>query len=166
MGGLADLLSAEAFTEYQAEHQTNVLGLLHVAQAFAPVLKHNGGGALVQLNSVASIKSFSDFATYSASKAASYSLTQALREKLAQQGTLVVSVHPGPIKTDMAESVGLGDIAEPPTLVADAIFDALRNDQFHVFPDSMAQQFQAAYTSFAQAIVESEIQESEVQEQM
>ena len=123
----AELLSPEAIAEYEAEHKTNVLGLLHVAQAFAPVLKANGGGALVQLNSVASIKSFADFATYSASKAASYSLTQALREKLADQGTAVVSVHPGPIKTDMAEAVGLGDIAEPPTLVADGIFTALRD---------------------------------------
>lgn len=154
-----DVLSPDAFREYEAEHKTNVLGFLHVAQAFAPVLKSNGGGALVQLNSVASIKSFSDFATYSASKAASYSITQALREKLADQRTAVVSVHPGPIKTDMAESVGLGDIAEPPSLVAEAIFTALRNEQFHVFPDSMAKQFESAYEGFAESIVEAAITE-------
>ncbi|QDV47028.1 3-oxoacyl-[acyl-carrier-protein] reductase FabG [Stieleria neptunia] len=154
-----DLLSPQAFSDYEAEHKTNVLGLLHLAQAFAPVLKSNGGGALVQLNSVVSIKSFVDFATYSASKAASYSLTQALREKLALQQTSVVSVHPGPIKTEMAEAVGLADVAESPALVAEAIFAALRDDQFHVFPDSMAKQFEAAYAGFAKAFVEAELSE-------
>ncbi len=155
----ADVFSTDAVKEYEAEHQTNVLGWLHVAQAFTPVLKANGGGALVQLNSVASIKSFADFATYSASKAASYSLTQAIREKAAPMGIQVVSVHPGPIKTDMADSVGLGEIAEPPSLVAEGIFHALREDEFHVFPDSMAKQFQTAYESYAKNVVEAEIAE-------
>lgn len=157
----ADVLSPEALTEYQDEHQTNVLGWLHMAQQFAPVLKSNGGGGLVQLNSVASIKSFVDFATYSASKAASYSLTQALRERLASQGTHVVSVHPGPIKTDMASDVGLSDIAEPPELVAEGIFDALRDGTFHVFPDSMAKQFESAYAGYAESIVEASEETSE-----
>ena len=40
------------------------------------VLKANGGGALVQLNSVASYLSFPDFATYAASKAAAYEVRQ------------------------------------------------------------------------------------------
>jgi len=75
-----------------------------MAQAFAPILKTNGGGALVQLNSIASMKNFSDLATYSASKAASYSITQALRDVLKEQGTHVVSVHPGSIATDIDHS--------------------------------------------------------------
>ena len=40
-----------------------------------PVLQANGGGVFGQLNSVVSLKSFSAFSTYSASKAASYSYT-------------------------------------------------------------------------------------------
>jgi len=72
---------------YQYEQDINVYGLIRMARAFAPVLKANGGGALVQLNSVASIKSFEALATYSASKAASYSITQALRALLKEQGT-------------------------------------------------------------------------------
>ncbi|NET62651.1 MAG: SDR family NAD(P)-dependent oxidoreductase, partial [Symploca sp. SIO2E6] len=93
----ASPLDEHAIVALSFEIDVNVNGLIRVAQAFAPALKQNGGGALVQLNSVASIKNFADFATYSASKAASYSITQALRDKLAEQGTAVVSVHPGPI---------------------------------------------------------------------
>src|SRR5262249_43812902 len=103
----ASPLDTGAIAALQFEIDVNVFGLIHMAQAFAPVLAANGGGAFVQLNSVASLKSFADFATYSASKAAAYSITQGLREKLKPQGTLVVSVHPGPIATDMADAAGL-----------------------------------------------------------
>ena len=53
----------------------------------------NGGGAFVQLNSVAALKCVPGFATHSASKAAAYSITQALHELLGQQGTAVLSVR-------------------------------------------------------------------------
>ncbi|MEZ6106217.1 MAG: SDR family NAD(P)-dependent oxidoreductase [Pirellulaceae bacterium] len=69
---VANALETAAFEALEYEFQINVYGLLHVAQAFAPVLKANGGGAFAQLNSVASLKAFPDFATYCASKAAAY----------------------------------------------------------------------------------------------
>ncbi|MEM9645224.1 MAG: SDR family oxidoreductase [Planctomycetota bacterium] len=156
----ASAADPNAIESLKFELDVNVFGLLRVAQAFSPVLKENGGGAFVQLNSVASIKSFADFATYSASKAASYSLTQGLRESLRPQGTDVISVHPGPIQTDMAHGAGLEEIAEPPSLVAKAIFDAVADGRFHVWPDSMAQQFESAYEGFAKNVVEPEPEES------
>ncbi len=147
-------LDKNAITALQFEMKINVYGLINMAQAFAPVLKANGGGVFVQLNSVVSMKTFSNFATYSASKAASYSITQALRELLSEQGTIVLSVHPGPIATDMGDAAGLTEIAEPPTLVADGIIAALKAGEFHVFPDSMAKQIGGAYESFAKNVVE------------
>lgn len=156
----ATAVDAHAIESLEYEMNVNVYGLIRMAQAFAPVLKANGGGAFVQLNSVASLKNFADFATYSASKAASYSITQGLRATLQQQGTHVVSVHPGPIQTDMANDAGLTEIAEPPSLVAIATFDALETGAFHAWPDSMAKQFGEAYHTFAENIVEAEVQES------
>ncbi|MEO0423279.1 MAG: SDR family oxidoreductase [Pseudomonadota bacterium] len=155
----AEALSDDVFDALSFELDNNVYGLLRVAKAFAPVLERNGGGALVQLNSVASLKNFPAFATYSASKAAAYSLTQALRAQLAEQGTAVVSVHPGPIATDMGDAAGLGEIAEPPSLVAQAIIEALAGGEFHAWPDSMAKQFQEAYGSFASGVVEADLSE-------
>jgi len=152
-------LSEDAIESLQFEMEANVYGLIHVAQAFAPVLKANGGGALVQLNSVASLKNFPQFTTYSASKAASYSVTQALKSLLKEQGTLVVSVHPGPIATDMGNAAGFEEIGEPPELVADGIVAALKSGEFHVFPDSMAQQVGSAYQSFAENVIEAEMSE-------
>ncbi len=155
----ASPLSPEAFAALDYEVDVNVKGLMRMAQAFAPVLKANGGGAFVQLNSVASLKNFAAFATYAASKAASYSITQGLRDKLKEQGTVVVSVHPGPIATDMANDAGLGEIAEPPSLVADGIVNALASGEFHVFPDSMARNFWQAYQGFAKSVVEADMSE-------
>ncbi len=152
-------LSPEAFEALQFEMDANVYGLLRIAQAFAPVLKANGGGALVQLNSVVSMKCFPEFATYCASKAAAYSITQALRAQLKEQGTAVHSVHPGPIATDMGDAAGLTEIAEPPALVGEAIVAALAAGAFHVYPDSMAQQIGEAYASFATNVVEAEMSE-------
>lgn len=152
----ASPLSAEAFDALDFEIDVNVKGLMRMAQAFAPVLTANGGGAFVQLNSVASLRNFADFATYAASKAAAYSITQGLRDLLAPQGTLVVSVHPGPIATDMANDAGLGEIAESPDLVANGIIAGLAAGEFHVFPDSMAQDFWKGYRDFAKAFVESD----------
>ena len=157
---IASVISDDVVETLQQEINVNVYGLLRMAKAFAPALKANGGGALVQLNSVASIKSFPDFATYAASKAASYSLTQALRASLGEQDTQVVSVHPGPIQTDMGSSAGFDDIAEPPSLVANAIFDAIASGAFHVWPDTMAKQIGGAYKGFADAVVDADMDES------
>lgn len=154
----ANALAPDALDCLDYEIDINVKGLIRVAQAFAPVLARNGGGALVQLNSVASVRSFAAFATYAASKAAAYSITQALRETLAEQGTRVVSVHPGPIETDMAKAAGLDD-TDPPSVVADAILAALKNDTFHVFPDKLAKQVWFAYEGFAKAVVERSLTE-------
>lgn len=155
MLNVADPLSANAIEAMKQEMEVNVYGLMRISQAFAPVLEYNGGGVLVQLNSVASMKNFADFATYSASKAASYSITQALRDKLIAKGIRVLSVHPGPIDTDMARSVGLGELAEPAELVPWAILSALKGDDFHVYPDNMAKQIANAYQGFSSGVIDS-----------
>lgn len=152
-------LSEDALNSLEFEMTANVYGLIRVAQAFSPVLKANGGGALVQLNSVASLKSFPQFTTYCASKAAAYSVTQALKEMLKEQGTMVVSVHPGPISTDMGDAAGFEEIGEPPELVADGIVAALKSGEFHVFPDSLAKNVGAAYQSFVENVIEAEMVE-------
>ena len=148
------LLAEDAIAALEFQMSVNVYGLIYMAQAFAPVLKTNGGGVFAQINSVASLKSYSNSTTYCASKAAAYSITQALRELLSEQGTLVLSVHPGPIATDMSDAAGLTEVAEPPALVADGIIEALKTGDFHVFPDSTAKQMGGAYKSFAENVVE------------
>ena len=148
----AGVMDEDVIEQFQTELNINVYGLIRMAQAFAPLLKRNGGGAFVQINSIASLSSFPR-ATYPASKAASYSFTQAIRHVFEEQGTAVLSVHPGPIATDMAAASGLED-TDPPHVVSEGIVEALREGDFHLFPDRMAKDFEKAYHNFAEAIIE------------
>lgn len=152
-------LDDDAIDALEEAMKVNVFGLVRMAQAFAPVLKKNGGGAFVQINSIASLKCSSNFATHSASKAAAYSITQALRELLGQRNTMVLSVHPGLIATDMADSAGLAGTAEPPSVVGEGIVDALKSGEFHLFPDTMARRIGNAYCSFSREVIEAYIEE-------
>ena len=67
----------------RAELEVNYLGLVSVTQAFAPVLAAHGGGAFVNVLSVVSWAASPSLTTYSASKAAAWSFTNAARIELA-----------------------------------------------------------------------------------
>ncbi len=149
----ASVMDEDVIEQFQTELNVNVYGLIHMAQAFAPVLKRNGGGAFVQLNSIASLRSFPR-ATYPASKAAAYSFTQALRPVFKEQGTATLSVHPGPILTDMAISSGFAEDSDLPSVVSEGIVTSLKEGKFHLFPDRMAKDFENAYRQFAEEIIE------------
>ncbi|MCA9042067.1 MAG: SDR family oxidoreductase [Planctomycetaceae bacterium] len=155
---ISDPFSENAFEALDYEIDVNVKGLIRMARAFAPLLEKSSG-VFAQLNSVASLRCFADFTTYCASKAAAYSVTQALHDLLQPKGVRVISVHPGPILTDMGNEAGLTEIAEPPELVAEGFLKALSNDDYHVFPDTMAKNFWQAYKAFAQGVVEPQAQE-------
>jgi short-subunit dehydrogenase len=120
------------------EMETNYFGALNMIRAFAPILKQNGGGAIVNLLSIASVVNVPVFASYSASKAALLSLTQGVRAELAQQGILVVGVFPGPVDTAMAENVPLDKV--PPIQIAQATLQAVEQRVEDVYPDSVSEQ--------------------------
>ena len=94
-----------------------------IGKAFAPVLERNGGGAFVSVLSVFSWVATPLLTTYSASKAAAWSFTNAARIQLRRRGTHVVGVHAGPVDTDMAAGFDLEKI--PPATVATFALDAL-----------------------------------------
>ena len=81
--------------------ETNFFGVLNVSKTFAPVLKVNGGGALLNVLSVASWVNGGELAAYSASKSAAWSLTNALRHELAAQKTQVLGLHMAYVDTDL-----------------------------------------------------------------
>ncbi len=150
---ISDPLAENAVESLQFQMEGNVYSLIRIAQAFGPVLKANGGGALAQMNSLASLKNFLPFTTYSASKAAAYSVTQGLRDAWAEQGTQVISILAGPLKTDMSDSAGMGEGAPSPDVAAEALVDALKSGDFLVYPDAMAEGAGQAYSAFADNVI-------------
>lgn len=127
------------------EMDVNYFGTFGVSQAFAPVLARNGGGAIVNIASVASLTNFPMLLAYSASKAATHSLTQASRMLLAAQGTQVYGVYPGPIDTRMAEKIEMPKTS--PAECARAIVAGIESGTEDIFPDAMSQGMGAAYLS-------------------
>jgi len=117
---------------------------------FAPVLKKNGGGAIVNLLSVASLVNFPMLGSYSASKAALFSLTQGVRAELANQGTTVTGVFPGPIDTDMGKDIDMEKAS--PDEIARGTLKAIENGQEDVFIDEMAVQFKQGLLSDPKAV--------------
>ena len=65
----------------------------------------NGGGALLNVLPVLSWVTLPSVATYSASNAAAWSLSNGLRNELKAQGTQVTSLHVGYMDTDMTRSL-------------------------------------------------------------
>src|SRR6185369_16969038 len=61
---LGGLMTADAEEQLRRHLETNVLGVLRMSRAFAPVLARNGGGALLNIASVASFISGPLLANY------------------------------------------------------------------------------------------------------
>ena len=99
------VLGAPTMDDARLEIETNYLGTLAMCRAFAPVLKRNGGGVLVNMLSVVSFFNAPMQGSYCASKAAEWSLTKAVRFELRAQGTLVIGVYAGYIDTDMTANL-------------------------------------------------------------
>ena len=115
--------------------ETNVYGALRVAQCFAPVLGRNGGGALVNIMSMMSwsVGTAAGAATYGATKAALWSLTNSLRVELADQRTQVVGVHLGYLQTDMTTTLDVHKL--DPATAAETVVSAIAANATEVLVD-------------------------------
>jgi NAD(P)-dependent dehydrogenase (short-subunit alcohol dehydrogenase family) len=125
-----------SFDGARLEMEVNYLAPWAVSRAFAPALAANGGGALVNMLSVASWRANNRFPGYAASKAAEWSLTNALRVALREQGTLVVGVHVGYVDTDAAAGVDAPKV--PAAQVAEKTMDGIARDDPEVLVDEAA----------------------------
>jgi NAD(P)-dependent dehydrogenase (short-subunit alcohol dehydrogenase family) len=85
--------------------ETNFFGVLRMSQAFAPVLKANGGGAFLNVLSIVSWINAGLLAPYAASKSAAWSLTNSLRHELQAQHTQVTALHMAFVDTDLARGI-------------------------------------------------------------
>jgi NAD(P)-dependent dehydrogenase (short-subunit alcohol dehydrogenase family) len=141
LGNVGDLLEGDLDVARQVM-EANFFGTWAVSRAFAPILARSGGGALVNMLSVASWNGSDVTPVYAASKAAQWSLTDAFRKGLRKQGTLVVGVHVGPVDTDGSAWMNTPkvDAAE----VAERALRALEAGQTEVLVDELARTVKAS----------------------
>lgn len=118
--------------------EVNFFGPMRLAQAFAPILAANGGGALVNVLSVLSWTVLPGTGVYSATKAAGLMWTDGLRTELSSQGTQVVAVHAAFIDTQM--SAGLQGPKTSPEVVAQRVLAGLEEGQQEILVDEISRQ--------------------------
>jgi NAD(P)-dependent dehydrogenase (short-subunit alcohol dehydrogenase family) len=143
------LFGSAVLEQARREMEVNYFGPLHLLQRLAPTLQRNGGGAVINVGSAAGLTNVPFFPTYSASKAALHSLTQAARNLLAAQDTSVFGVYAGPVDTDMVRDLQLPKT--PPRDVAFAILAGVEAGQEDIYPDPYAVEFGRQFGSSPKA---------------
>jgi NAD(P)-dependent dehydrogenase (short-subunit alcohol dehydrogenase family) len=125
--------------------ETNFYGVLRMSKAFAPALKANGGGGLLNVLSIVSWVNGGELAAYAASKSAAWSLTNSLRNELAAQKTQVLGLHMGYVDTDL-----IRDFDVPKSSAEDIVkraLDGLEAGADEVLADEPTQQVKAGLTA-------------------
>lgn len=120
------------------QFETNFFGMLRLSQAFAPVLAKNGGGALLNVLSIASWINRPLLGTYGASKTAAWALTNGLRHELREQGTQVTALHMGFVDTDLTHGMEVPK-SSPQDIVRRA-YEGLESGELEVLADDMTRQ--------------------------
>lgn len=150
---VSPLIGAPDTVDARAMMETNYFGTLNMCRAFAPVLKNNGGGGLVNILSIASWGTSALIGGYSGSKTAALALTRAVRIELRSQGTLVVGVYAGFVDTDMTKSLDVPKVS-PHSIVA-AVLAGIESGTEEVLADERARE---VATNF--------VKESKIREQL
>ncbi|SIT32557.1 SDR family oxidoreductase [Achromobacter sp. MFA1 R4] len=135
MGGF---LAPGSVASVRRHLDVNVFGPLLVAQAFAPVLAANGGGAMLNVLSIASWTNNPVLGAYGLSKSAAWALTNGLRHELRGQGTQVLGLHMGFVDTEMTKDIDAPK-STPQAIVAQAL-DALEAGDEEVLADERTRQ--------------------------
>lgn len=142
--------------EIEANFTTNFYGTLSVIRNFLPVLESKPDASIVNVVTIAAFVNFPGLGSYSASKAALFSLSQGIRTELAPRGINVHTVNPGPIDTDMTRDLPFdkADVAE----TGRNIVAGLKNGEADIFPDASSRQmfgvWSGNYRDLEQAVYE------------
>ena len=127
------LLVTGDLADVRREMDTHFWGTLGTIRAFAPVLKANGGGAIVNVLSALSWFAAPGSGAYAAAKAAEWNMTNGVRLELAAQGTFVQGVLLGAADTDIM--AGYDGPKIDPRDVPRLAFDGLASGSIEVVVD-------------------------------
>ena len=98
----------EVTPEYWDNNQaTNLRHVFFAAQAVAPSMREAGGGAIINMSSIAFMLNMPDFPAYTTAKAAIIGLTKSLAGKLGPDNIRVNCILPGMIVTERQRKLWL-----------------------------------------------------------
>lgn len=135
--------------EIRSNIETNFVGPLFLARAYAPLLSaHEGETAIIDIHSA--MAWFAVGGIYSATKAALWSATNSLRVELHPAGVQVVGVHVGWVDTAMA--AGSTDPKLDPAVLVARVLDATEAGEYEVLADDTSVQLKAALSAPLEAL--------------
>jgi NAD(P)-dependent dehydrogenase (short-subunit alcohol dehydrogenase family)/uncharacterized OB-fold protein len=140
----------------RAEMDVNYFGLLRLAQSFGPALRARAAEgsvpstAWVNILSVYALSALPGQGTFSASKAAAFSLSQTLRAEMRGAGIRVVNVFPGPIDDEWTQALPPPKLA--PAALAKAVVKALQDGVEDIYPGDVAQDLFAKWQESAKVL--------------
>ena len=91
--------------EWQRVLAVNLTGPFLMTQAVAPIMRDQGGGAIVNITSISGLRASTLRVAYGTSKAGLAHLTRQQAAELGEYGIRVNAVAPGPVDTAMAKAV-------------------------------------------------------------
>lgn len=100
--GLFGAIEEVSMQEARAQMETNFFGALAVTQAVLPVMRRQRSGHIVQISSMAGIRSNPGMGLYNASKFALEGFSEALALETESLDIKVTIVEPGPFRTEWA----------------------------------------------------------------
>ncbi|ASU38901.1 short-chain dehydrogenase [Herbaspirillum sp. meg3] len=146
IGGASPVLALASIDLLQQQIETNAVGPLRMTQAFAPIMAASSNSAVINVISALSWATLPGVtSSYSASKAAAWALSNAMRQELKAQGTEVLSLHVAFMDTDMARGVP-GDKTSPDEVARLAI-TALEAGQPELLADEVTRSVHAGLTA-------------------
>jgi NAD(P)-dependent dehydrogenase (short-subunit alcohol dehydrogenase family) len=131
----ASLLTGD-LAKVRLELDTHFFGTLEVIRAFAPQLAAQEQSAVLNILSALSWVSFPASGAYCAAKSAEWSLTNALRQELAPQGTRVSALHVGYMDTDMTRNVTAPK--SDPADIANIAIDGIESGDAEIIADEVS----------------------------
>jgi NAD(P)-dependent dehydrogenase (short-subunit alcohol dehydrogenase family) len=115
----------------------NVRGVFLGMRHAAPALRRRGGGAIVNLASVAGVTGDPNLSAYVASKHAVIGLTRCAAPAFGPQGIRVNAVAPSPVETRMMRAIETGLGGPQPELVRKLVIDRIPIGRY-AEPDEVA----------------------------
>jgi NAD(P)-dependent dehydrogenase (short-subunit alcohol dehydrogenase family) len=113
--------------------RTNVLSLMVLGQAVAPLMLENGGGAIIVTGNTSALRGVANFAAFAPSKAAQRILAQSMARSLGPQGIHVAYIVVDAVIdvpwTRQAFSSRPDDFFTKPTAIADTAYFVAHQDR-------------------------------------
>ncbi len=94
-------VQTQDLTEWKRMLDVNVMGVLNTTQVVLQTMRENKQGTIINVSSLAGVKSFANHAAYCASKFGVHGLSETIRQESAPDNVRIMTISPGAAETEL-----------------------------------------------------------------